>query len=357
MYYSINFLCHFWSANAAPSDNTVSINPLPASDNNPDSAAVKSLNDHITLDRESYEKGNTEIPPELLLAGAAGIGVGATALAATRKSDTPIPIVASTAAEVADSAAVIDADAEEPSEILISLSPTTPNPPPSPCPTNPSPSVGAPLTRHATLETPHQSEHPEIHVHDPLTISIDESTSHRSEDSELITEPAPQPSSSPVAVHGEIVPEAFAPHSTPKDQPPTVVVSDEDPAEQDVRTVEVVEPTPATGDATQQGENQIFSHDVWNQSVSPLLQLSMETGSDGNLRQRKNADVNNVGSQGEISRPGTSGSDVVSQRRQRNLMATFWSVFMFSWLGGVGRFFTGIFGKKKGKKPAANGSN
>jgi hypothetical protein len=179
-----------------------------------------------------------------------------------------------------------------------------------------------------------------------VTEAVDESTVHRKAGEELITEPAPQAASS--AIHGDIVPESEVPkiieESKTSDAAAPIVIASP-PADEAssssaaTRTVEVVKPNPS---------GELFAHSVWNQSVSPLLQYSLENTSEG-IRQRKAA-----GTSTPQNRPTSSGSDIVSARTHRNIMQTFWQVFFFGWLGGVGRFFGSIFQKKK-KNGAAGG--
>ena len=177
----------------------------------------------------------------------------------------------------------------------------------------------------------------------PVTKAVDESTAHRAAGEELITEPAPQASSSPI--HGEIAPETEVPKLLPGSKTvqratPTVVVSPvaEEGAGQAARTIEIVQPTPA---------GEIFTSPVWNQSVSPFLQYSLENSPEG-IRPRKG-----LGAPSTHERPASSGSDIVSARSHRNIMHNFWQVFFFNWFGGVGRYFAGVFGRKKKEKTAA----
>lgn len=324
-----------------------SVNPLPASGNNPGDASTATINGKVTLDKESYENPKSEIPAELLGAGgltAAGLAAIGGAALLERKSDTPIAEVSNTAAEVADTAAKLDASQASMHPISYSLSGPVGG---SLVADNAGvdSEVGTPkqgIIRHDTLEEPPKSVDGVDPATQKVTELIDESTSHRKPGEEVITEPAPQPSEA--SLHGVTVPESEAPVSSTPDTPPTVVVSSpsaENPgdAAQD-RTVEIVEPSPP-----EQGE--IYSHSVWNQSVSPLLQLSLEQQPEGGVRRRKPQEGAD-----DAKRPGTAGSDVVSAKHHRNFLATFWNVFIFSWLGGAGRFFTGLFGKR-GPKPAS----
>lgn len=177
-----------------------------------------------------------------------------------------------------------------------------------------------------------------------VTEFVDESTAHRKSDEEMITEPAPQTMPSPI--HGEIVTEAEVPKLVEfnvSEEAPTVIVSSptEEPIGQPGRTVEIVKPTPP---------GEIFSHSVWNESVSPLLQYSLENLPEGIRKRRAPGDSS------PQHRPTSSGSDIVSARTHRNIMHTFWQVFFFGWLGGVGRFFGGMFNRKK-RGGAATGSS
>jgi hypothetical protein len=178
-----------------------------------------------------------------------------------------------------------------------------------------------------------------------VTKMVDESTANKGFAEEIITEPALQTAHQDVGVkvvsEEEVAEIAEASEARAGDgSPPTVVVSSPgaDAGKQPGRTVEIVQPTP-TGE--------IFSHPVWNQSVSPFLQYSLESSPEG-IRKRKDT------SPGQERRPTSSGSDIISTRN-RNIMATFWHVFFFGWLGGVGRFLSGIFSSKK-KKSARNSS-
>ena len=177
----------------------------------------------------------------------------------------------------------------------------------------------------------------------PVTKAVDESTAHRSAGEELITEPAPQ--APPSSVHGEIIPEADVPKilldtKATQGATPTVMVSSPVTPEDDgqsARTVEIVQPTPA---------GEIFTGPVWNQSVSPFLQYSLENSPEG-IRQRKG-----LAAPSTHERPASSGSDIVSARGNHNIMRNFWQVFFFGWIGGMGRFFSGFFGRKKEKSAA-----
>ncbi|KAA8895071.1 hypothetical protein FN846DRAFT_362438 [Sphaerosporella brunnea] len=178
-----------------------------------------------------------------------------------------------------------------------------------------------------------------------VTEAVDESTAHKAVGEELITEPAPQPASS----IGEIVAEVEAPKVLAESQAsegaaPTVVVSPpvaEEDSKQQGRTVEIVQPSPA---------GEIFANSVWNQSVSPFLQYSLENSPEG-IRKRQNAQLGTPPQ--DQPRPTSSGSDIVSARTHRNIMHNFWQLFFFGWLGGVGRFFSGVFSKKKKDRAAA----
>lgn len=192
---------------------------------------------------------------------------------------------------------------------------------------------------------------PQIHDEDisqKVTETVDESTAHRKADEEIITEPAPQKSST--SVHGSIVaeeevPKILAENDVAADPAPTVIVSSpvvEDVAAASGRTVEIIQPTPA---------GEIFANSVWNHSVSPFLHFSLETSSEG-VRQRNVPEGAKGSSQQQQPRPASSGSDIVSTRAHRNIMNTFWQVFFFGWLGGVGRFFGGMFGKRRKEKKA-----
>lgn len=178
-----------------------------------------------------------------------------------------------------------------------------------------------------------------------VTEMVDESTAHRKPGEEIITEPAPQDAPSPVS--GKIVPETKAPEvlaeaHVGEEAAPTVVVSGPAAEGSDSaagRTVEIVKPTPA---------GEIFSHSVWNESVSPFLQYSLEASPEG-IRKRKVA-----GESAPQNRPTSSGSDIVSARAPRNIMHTFWRAFFFGWLGRVGHFFGGMFSRKQKRNDSAS---
>jgi hypothetical protein len=178
-----------------------------------------------------------------------------------------------------------------------------------------------------------------------LTKAVDESTAHKTAGEELITEPAPQ--SAPSPVHGEVVPEAEVPkvleasHAS-EAAVPTVVVSPS-ATEQGSGAAKIVQPTPVAA------AGEIFANSVWNHSVSPFLQYSLENTAEG-IRKRHLA-TPQVDPQQQ--RPGSSGSDMVSTRTHRNLMHNFWQLFFFGWLGGVGRFFGGMFSKKRKDRAAS----
>ncbi|KAI5811149.1 hypothetical protein DFH27DRAFT_11076 [Peziza echinospora] len=61
---------------------------------------------------------------------------------------------------------------------------------------------------------------------------------------------------------------------------------------------------------------------------------------DGELRRREP-------SRREHSRPSTRGSDMMSAKHQKNIMESFWHLVFVGWLGGFGKFFVGLFGRKK----------
>lgn len=174
-------------------------------------------------------------------------------------------------------------------------------------------------------------------VSQKVTEYVDESTAQKKPEEELITEPAPQRADT--GLHGKTVaadevPEVTKEAAAHPEAAPTVIVSS--PTGEDTSAepaVEIVKPTP------QEGE--IFSNSVWNHSVSPFLQYSIENSPEGIRQRRSPADLNP-----SQDRPHSAGSDVVSSKRHRNIMNTFWSMFLFGWLGGVGRFFGGVFGKK-----------
>jgi len=203
------------------------------------------------------------------------------------KSATPVPEVAQTAAEVMDTAETLDKSDTEGDGKDKTL-----------------------LTEPAKTSEPTESQ--------KVTEMVDESTAHKKPDEEMITEPAPQTAPSPV--NGKTMPESEAPTSQDKSKAsesgaPDIVVSSEQEDGEEAPTVEVVKPTPESG-ATNEAEN-----------------------TPEGIRQRRREQ-----SQG---RPISSGSDTMSKRTHRNIMNTFLNVLLFGWLGGVGRFFGGMFGSKK----------
>lgn len=166
---------------------------------------------------------------------------------------------------------------------------------------------------------------------------------------ESIMEPAPQTAPSPV--HGIVVPEADvkqALEDANTTEAPAIVVSSPPTlpivgtSREAERTAEVIEPTP--GGSTQRGaereSGEIFSHPVWNQSITPFLHFSLENTASG-LKKRPL-----LGSMAG-SRPVSSGNDTVSTKHQKNMMRAFWNVIFFGWLGGFGRILSGMFGKSK----------
>lgn len=156
-----------------------------------------------------------------------------------------------------------------------------------------------------------------------VTKLVDESTVNKDFAEEIITEPTPQTAHQDVGAKVVSVEEAAEAAEASEGRagdgsPPTVVVSSPvtDAGKQPSRTVEIVQPTPT------------------------------ESSPEG-IRKRKDTSPGR-------ERPTSSGSDIISTRN-RNIMATFWHVFFFGWLGGVGRFLSGIFSSKK-KKSARNSS-
>lgn len=175
---------------------------------------------------------------------------------------------------------------------------------------------------------------------------------------ELIIEPAPQTASSPV--HGIVIPEGEAKQvveDANTSDAPAIVVSAPPTSptvgtsqEVEERTVEVIEPTPEVeGSAVKTVEREsgeIFSHPVWNQSITPFLHYSLENTPEGVRRRRL------VGAM-PGSRPVSSGNDTVSTKNQKHVMRAFWNVLFLGWLGGFGRLLGGMFGKsKKAQRPA-----
>lgn len=186
---------------------------------------------------------------------------------------------------------------------------------------------------------------------------LGESTVSKQVNEEFIMEPAPQTTLSPV--HGIVLPEADvkqALENANTAEAPVIVVSSP-PASPivgtsggaDERTAEVIEPTP--GESAQKGaereSGEIFSHPVWNQSITPFLHFSLENTA-GGLKKRPF-----LGPMAD-SRPVSSGNDTVSTKHQKNMMRAFWNVIFFGWLGGFGRILSGMFGKSKKAQRNAN---
>lgn len=167
---------------------------------------------------------------------------------------------------------------------------------------------------------------------------------------EFIMEPAPQTAPSPV--HGIVIPEADvkqALEDANTAEAPAIVVSSPPASpivgisgEAEGRTAEVIEPTPggSTQREAERESGEIFSHPVWNQSITPFLHFSLENTA-GGLKKRPL-----LGSMAG-SRPVSSGNDTVSTKHQKNMMRAFWNVIFFGWLGGFGRILSGMFGKSK----------
>ena len=190
-----------------------------------------------------------------------------------------------------------------------------------------------------------------IDIPDDLAVSQSAGKSGSNEGDEVILEPAPQ--NAPSSVHGLVAPEEQVlkalKHTEASETPAIVVSAPPNPATGS-GTAEVIQPSSSevafnevsANKARESGE--IFAHPVWNQSVSPLLQYSLENTPEGVRKRRAH------GAGGEVSRPTSSGADTVSTRHHRNIMDGFWNVVLFGWLRGFGRFFGGIFSKSKSRK-------
>lgn len=190
---------------------------------------------------------------------------------------------------------------------------------------------------------------------------VKDSTSSKQVNEEYIIEPAPQ--TTPSLVHGKPIPAADVKQvveDANTTEAPAIVVSSPPASpivgtskEADGRTAEVIEPTPdvdfggSTQKADERESGEIFSHPVWNQSITPFLHYSLENTADG-VRNRLL-----VGSMPN-SRPVSSGNDTVSTKHQKNLMRAFWNFFLLGWLGGFGRILGGLFGKSKKAQRNAN---
>ncbi|PUU73272.1 hypothetical protein B9Z19DRAFT_1135507 [Tuber borchii] len=190
-----------------------------------------------------------------------------------------------------------------------------------------------------------------IDIPDDSAVSQSAGKSGSDEGDEVILEPAPQSAQSPV--HGLVAPEEHvlkALKDAEASETPAIVVSAPPNPATGSGTAEVIQPSSSevafdevsANKARESGE--IFAHPVWNQSVSPLLQYSLENTPEGVRKRRA------PGAGGEVSRPTSSGADTVSTRHHRNIMNGFWHVVLFGWLRGFGRFFGGIFSKSKSKK-------
>lgn len=174
---------------------------------------------------------------------------------------------------------------------------------------------------------------------------------------EFIMEPAPQTAQSPV--HGIVIPEADVKQALEDKntaKAPVIVVSSPPASpivgtsgEVEERTVEVIGPTPggSTQKEAERESGEIFSHPVWNQSITPFLHFSLEN-TVGGLKKRP------LVSSMAGSRPVSSGNDTVSTKHQKNMMRAFWNVIFFGWLGGFGRILSGMFGKSKKAQRNAN---
>jgi len=189
-----------------------------------------------------------------------------------------------------------------------------------------------------------------IDIPDDSVVSQSVGKSGSDKGDEVIPEPALQnaPSSAQGLVAPEEVPKALK--DTEASETPAIVVSAPPNPATGSGTAEVIQPSSSevafneasANKARESGE--IFAHPVWNQSVSPLLQYSLENTPEGVRKRRA------PGTGGEVSRPTSSGADTVSTRHHRNIMDGFWHVVLFGWLGGFGRFFGGIFSKSKSKR-------
>lgn len=171
---------------------------------------------------------------------------------------------------------------------------------------------------------------------------------------EFIMEPAPQ--TAPSLVHGVVVPEVDAKQALEDAntvEAPVIVVSSPPASpivgtseEAEERTVEIIRTTPGawTQHEVERESGEIFSHPVWNQSITPFLHFSLEN----TVKQRM------LGGSMAGSRPVSSGNDTVSTKHQKNMMRVFWNVIFFGWLGGFGRILSGMFGKSKKAQRNAN---
>lgn len=171
---------------------------------------------------------------------------------------------------------------------------------------------------------------------------------------EFIMELAPQ--TSPLLVHGVVIPEADvkqivedantveAPVIVVSSPPASPIVGTSEEAEE--RIVEVIGTTPGawTQQEAERESGEIFSHPVWNQSITPFLHFSLEN----TVKKRM------LGGSMAGSRPVSSGNDTVSTKHQKNMMRAFWNVIFFGWLGGFGRILSGMFGKSKKAQRNAN---
>lgn len=189
-----------------------------------------------------------------------------------------------------------------------------------------------------------------IDIPDDLVVGRSVGNSGSDKGDEVILEPTLQ--NAPSSVHGLVAPEEVpkALKDTEASETPAIVVSAPPNPATGSGTAEVIQPSSSevafneasANKARESGE--IFAHPVWNQSVSPLLQYSLENTPEGVRKRRA------TGAGGEVSRPTSSGADTVSTRHHRNIMDGFWHVVLFGWLRGFGRFFGGIFSKSKSRR-------
>lgn len=180
------------------------------------------------------------------------------------------------------------------------------------------------------------------------TEDIKEQAAAKQADEDFIMEPAPQTAPSPV--HGITIPEADVKQAVADADtssapaifvsPPPVSPTVGNHQEGEERTVEVIEPTPEGSGpkAVEQESGEIFSHPVWNQSITPFLHYSLENTPAG-VRRR-------LDGSGPVSRPVSSGNDTVSTRQHKNVMRAFWNVLFLNWFGGL---FNRMFGRKKSR--------
>lgn len=313
------------SVDVSPNDggDEVKISPLPAFENAinpislepcqpiPDGSNAASIDNHVTLDEGSYENTNPNVHLSLNEDKPANIPIKPSTSETIPHLSTKDTDLADVAVEqqemvLSESAKLkTDGICETPdtSAVLQSL---------------PLPVVGFGIDDIIPVDDSLSEAHVALPSDQTVAEIVDEST-NKAVGKEMLADPATQSASS--AIHGVsapgVIPKVLKQPVASGGSAPTVVVSppDVDPNDNATNpTVETIEPTPSEPTS-------------------------------GGIKKRNTSNPSQ-------DRPASSGSDIVSTRRHnRNIMNTFWHIFFFGWLGGVGRFFGGIFGsKRKGPK-------